>query len=136
MKITPIVAALVVKDGGIVLAKRETDPVDQWCLPGGKLEEGEQPEAACLREFHEETGIIIQIMHPMGVYVTDEFCEIIYRAVPKYGTMITGDKMSDVRIFKPDELQEMVSDMPFYANRVCINKWLCGQMGYGTKKEI
>ena len=140
MKITPIVAALVIKDGGIILAKRETDPVDHvilaadlWCLPGGEVEEGEQPEAACQRGFQEETGIVIQIMHPMGVYIHDDLCQIVYRAMHKYGPL-TDDKV--VRIFKPDDLSNIVRGMPLYADRVCINKWICGQMGYGTKEKI
>jgi 8-oxo-dGTP pyrophosphatase MutT (NUDIX family) len=31
----------------------------QWALPGGRLEPGESPEAAALRELHEELGVVL-----------------------------------------------------------------------------
>ena len=45
-------------DGKILLLKRssEGDHAKEWCVPGGKLEEGETEEQAALREFQEECG--------------------------------------------------------------------------------
>ncbi|SRR5579875_231519 len=40
----------------------------QWCLPGGQLEPGESVAEACLRELHEETGLIGQVKRLIGVY--------------------------------------------------------------------
>lgn len=37
-------------------AARGSNP-GQWALPGGMLEPGETPDAAALRELHEETGV-------------------------------------------------------------------------------
>lgn len=34
-------------------------------FPGGKLESGESPQAALIREFEEETGVIIDAMRPL-----------------------------------------------------------------------
>ena len=51
--------ALIDRDGRVLLAQR---PVGKsmaglWEFPGGKVEEGETPEAALVRELHEELGI-------------------------------------------------------------------------------
>jgi 8-oxo-dGTP pyrophosphatase MutT (NUDIX family) len=39
---------------------------DDWTLPKGKLEEGESPEQAALREVEEETGLRCAITRPAG----------------------------------------------------------------------
>lgn len=52
-------AALVDPDGRVLLARRpEGKPMaGLWEFPGGKVHEGETPEAALIRELREELGI-------------------------------------------------------------------------------
>ncbi|MDI6637676.1 MAG: NUDIX hydrolase [Bacillota bacterium] len=38
----------------------------EWVLPKGKVEAGETPEAAALREVEEETGVRAEILRPAG----------------------------------------------------------------------
>jgi 8-oxo-dGTP diphosphatase len=38
-----------------------------WTLPKGKVEEGESPEVAALREVEEETGLHCRLIRPAGV---------------------------------------------------------------------
>ncbi len=54
--------ALVDVDGRVLLARRpEGKPMaGLWEFPGGKIEAGETPEAALIREMKEELGIDIQ----------------------------------------------------------------------------
>ena len=42
--------------------------VGQWDLPGGKIEVGEEPESALVREIEEETGLLPDHYRLIGVY--------------------------------------------------------------------
>ena len=57
--------AVVVRDGSILLS-HETIP-GWWLTPGGGTEEGETPEACCIREVEEETGFIVK---PLRQFLT------------------------------------------------------------------
>ncbi len=54
-----VAAALVDAEGRVLLQKRAPDRQmpGLWEFPGGKVEEGETPEAALIRELGEELGI-------------------------------------------------------------------------------
>ena len=63
MKIVLVVAAaLVDSDGRVLIAQRPDGKslAGQWEFPGGKVEEGETPETALIRELQEELGITVK----------------------------------------------------------------------------
>ena len=52
--------AAIIKDeaGKILLTRRGAEPFkDQWCLPGGHIDENEEALDAVIREAKEETGL-------------------------------------------------------------------------------
>ncbi|AYJ50856.1 (deoxy)nucleoside triphosphate pyrophosphohydrolase [Rhodococcus sp. P1Y] len=54
-----VVAGALVVDGLLLLAQRARPPelAGLWELPGGKVEDGESPDAALERELREELGV-------------------------------------------------------------------------------
>lgn len=54
-----VAVALIDADGRVLLQKRPPGGslAGLWEFPGGKIEAGEAPEAALVRELHEELGI-------------------------------------------------------------------------------
>ena len=54
-----VAAALIDADGRVLLQQRPPGKAmaDLWEFPGGKVEPGETPEAALIRELEEELGI-------------------------------------------------------------------------------
>jgi len=66
--VTKLLVGCVIRDksGRVLLIHRNTAKLTQWELPGGKLESGEAPEAAAIREVQEEVGISVQITKLLG----------------------------------------------------------------------
>jgi len=68
-----VVAGILIEDGRVLLAQRTPEQSYPLCweFPGGKVEEGEQPEAALVREFGEEMGFAIRVKEPYAEVSTE-----------------------------------------------------------------
>lgn len=63
----PVAAAVIVRDGRVLLVRRAVEEGDlRWQFPAGKLEAGESPEQAAVRETEEETGLIVEAVKTLG----------------------------------------------------------------------
>lgn len=67
-RIEAAVVLIVREESALVLRRRPDDRsfAHQWCLPGGRLEPGEAPHDAAVREIAEETGLAIRIERALG----------------------------------------------------------------------
>ena len=72
-----VVAALVREEGRILMSRRRADQAmpNLWEFPGGKVEPGEHPEAALVRELREELGCGIEV---------DRIHEVVFHAYPDF----------------------------------------------------
>jgi 8-oxo-dGTP diphosphatase len=110
-----LVVAAVVRDGGRVLACRRAagkDAAGRWEFPGGKVEAGEDPAAALVREIREELGVGIHVGALLDRSVTpradgraiDLACYDCTLAGPAPGSSTDHDEL---RWLPPERLAEL-----------------------------
>jgi 8-oxo-dGTP diphosphatase len=110
-KIIKSVAAIIIyPDGKLLMVKRKGEPYNgYWSLAGGKVEAGETPQEACLREVKEETGLDVEIIKYIGNYVefaeykgiSCEFRPTCYVVKPKDISQLKAQEteVSDIQLF-------------------------------------
>jgi 8-oxo-dGTP diphosphatase len=105
-----VVAALIVKDGKVLVCQRtrhQTMPL-KWEFPGGKIEEGEQPRDALRRELDEELGIDAEI-GPEVSRIVHEYpgggsVELRFFIVHQYRGELENKIFRDLQWASPSEL--------------------------------
>jgi 8-oxo-dGTP diphosphatase len=105
-----VVAALIVKDGKILVCQRtrhQTMPL-KWEFPGGKIETGEQPRDALRRELDEELGIDAtigeEVMRIRHQYKTGSSVELRFYVVREYARTVENRIFREIRWAARDEL--------------------------------
>ncbi len=64
-----VVSVSLIKQNKVLLVKEsKPSPKNQWNLPSGRIEEGEDILAAACREVKEETGFDVKLSETTGVY--------------------------------------------------------------------
>jgi len=107
-------AVVVEQDGGIVLGRRAIEPAyGEWCLPGGFVNDDEDPAAAAVRECREEINAEVELTALLGVYhvaktTASSIVGIAYRGRVVAGeTLSAGPEMLEVGVFRPGELPQV-----------------------------
>jgi 8-oxo-dGTP diphosphatase len=105
-----VVAALIVHDGKILVCQRtrhQTMPL-KWEFPGGKIEDGEQPRAALVRELEEELGIHATIAEEAArichEYKSGSAVELRFFVVREYRGQLENRIFRDLQWADPKDL--------------------------------
>ncbi|WP_297513102.1 NUDIX hydrolase [uncultured Caulobacter sp.] len=116
----PTVGVVCLRGDEVLLIRRGTPPrLNQWSLPGGRLEWGETAQAAALRELKEETGVEAELLGLIdvvdGVFparpggeITRHYVLIDYAARWLSGEPQAGDDAAEARFVSRDEAMALV----------------------------
>jgi len=68
MKTIKVACGIIWKEGKVFIARRKPEKSmgGYWEFPGGKIEEGENPEEALARELKEELGMLVNVTRFFG----------------------------------------------------------------------
>jgi 8-oxo-dGTP diphosphatase len=79
----PVVCAVIEKDGHVLVAQRPPHKLLplKWEFPGGKVEPGEDPAAAIIREIREELGCTIRITRALPPFIHD-YKTVVIEMIP------------------------------------------------------
>ncbi|MDG6982143.1 MAG: NUDIX domain-containing protein [Nitrososphaerota archaeon] len=109
---------LVHRDGRLLVVKRAEEPNrGLWAFPGGRVEVGETPMQAAVRETKEEVGLDVEIEGVFDVvtYMPEELGKgyrmqvvlVDYLARPNGGRVRLNGESSDYRWVLPDGLKRL-----------------------------
>jgi len=124
---TPAAVALITKGDKVLLAKRGTAPKKgEWSLPGGFLENGEEPLKGMRREIKEELGVAVRDPRIVGIFVDTYTAEIKHVLVIFYQVKLSGrslpkttKEVTATRWFSVHALPRL----PFDSHRRAIEAW-------------
>ena len=83
-------AVVIVENGRVALIERVRDRRTYFVFPGGRVEGGESPQQAAVREAHEELGVSVELGDLISVAYRDGREQRYYLASIVGGTFGTG----------------------------------------------
>jgi 8-oxo-dGTP diphosphatase len=117
MKSISLAGGIILDSAGkLLLLHRNSPNRIQWEIPGGKIEIGEEPAAAAIRELAEELGISAQIVKNLGEQDFSEddyvmhytwFLVKITSGIPH----ITETKFDNLRYFTWENLSKIKNEL-------------------------
>ncbi len=102
------VAALIFDTAGRVLLIKENYGRRRYGPPGGRVEAGESPWAAVVREVREETGLQVRVRRVLGLYyfAAEPWLAFAFRCDIEQGNPLLPDtgEIAEIGWFDPDQL--------------------------------
>jgi len=129
----PAVEALVVRHGRVLLARRGVEPhAGKWDLPGGFLDEDEDPVDGLRRELREETGLAIEVGAFLGVslepYGRWSVLILTWLATAPHGEPAAADDVAELAWFAPAQLPA-AADFAFRSHVERLALWAAAGSG-------
>jgi len=102
--------ATILNERGEVLLCHRTD-LDIWNPPGGRVEDGESPWEAVVREIREETGVEAEVVRLASVSWKPRRTEVLFQFVCRIvaGELVTTDESDRFAYFPVERLPERLS---------------------------
>lgn len=97
-------ATIICQEDGKVLLVRKAD--DKWNLPGGKVESGEKPLQAAVRELSEETGLETDSLQFLGRNMFEQRAHYVFLAAfSSPVNVVAQNEIAECRWFSRAELE-------------------------------
>lgn len=135
----PVTAA-----GEVVLVRQYRYAVSRWLweLPAGSLDPGEEPEAAAIRECHEEIGKLAGRAELIGSFFpTPGFCDeemLFYRledlTEPTSAAALDEDELLEPQAFTVDALRGMIARGEITDMKTVMGISLIGNIGDARRR--
>lgn len=107
---------IVVRDNKVLLVQDPREGKEIWELPGGRMNEGEEPRAAMQREFLEEMGVAIKVYEVVHMEQFYQFSDgrnaflIVYHGTlvdPQAPFVVADEEVSHVAWFTEEEVKAL-----------------------------
>ena len=103
----------------MLLGKKEggDSPIaGEWHMPGGHMEEDEEPEEAVKREIKEETGLDVEVHQIVDVTgqtwsSSDGVFQVTYHCEAESKDAEASDDLQDVKWVEPSEIEDEVGEV-------------------------
>ena len=112
------VGAVVQRTDSVLLVRQSTghSPEGQWTIPWGRIDSGESPTAAALREIEEEAGVVAQVEGLLGIQELPEpwlgMIGILFLCTHVDGTPNPDMRETDAaQYFQDDQLDAIADSM-------------------------
>jgi 8-oxo-dGTP diphosphatase len=85
----------LIERGRVLLVERAHEPLrGLWTLPGGRLSDGEGPEAAAIREVREELGLVIAALWPVTNMATAGYELFVFASKAFSGEVVPSPEIA------------------------------------------
>ncbi len=117
-----VVGAAIIRDGRVLAARRTAPPeaAGRWEFPGGKVEPGEDPDDALVREISEELGLTVAVTRWLDPTVPISAAYELRVAVCTAGAgkpvPTEHDRVTWLGIGELDDVDWLEPDLPFLAD--------------------